>query len=166
VGAALGNTAVRRLSTEERHARRLATVFFHHPQLAEGQSPQRIEALLPEGAWKSLTLRLLEAARDGCFDEGGPLDSLRLAERLDPEQSARMREVAIDDSFLQGESDPRRIRDDLIGWFSKRQRTTASRIVTRQIGSSSEDALQLLITDKQRQLEERRAALSSNSEPE
>ena len=42
---------------------------------------------------------------------GASFDAARLAERLDPEQNARMREIAIDDAFVEGEF------DGLMEWF-------------------------------------------------
>lgn len=163
VSEALGSRAVRRLDTQERHVRRLAALFFHHPELAGGHSRDRIESLLPEGPWQRLILQFVEAAEAGCIDENGAFDSFRLEDRLDPEQRARVREVAIDPAFLGGNLSPARICDDLIRWFTKRRQSSESREMTREM-DRSEKAFELLITEKQRQLEARRAALSAESE--
>ena len=79
--------------------------------------------------------------------------------KLEPEERARVREVAIDPAFLDGHSSPSRICEDLIGWFTKRRRTSESKETTREM-DRSEQALELLVTEKQRQLEARRAALT------
>ena len=164
VSEALGQRAVRRLSTEERQLRQLATLFFHHPKLAQGYSPARMESLLPEGQWRRLIAQLAAAADAGCVDESGAFDMLALEGHLEGEMVVRMREVAIDDAFLEGHSSPVRIRDDLIRWFAKRQRSNEGKNVTRQMGSAESDALRTLLAEKQRQLEERRAALAAESE--
>jgi DNA primase len=163
VSEALGPPAIRRLDTEERNVRRLAALFFHHPELARGHSLDRIEGLLPEGPWQRLILQFVEAAKAGCLDESGHFDSFRLEERLDPDERARVREVAIDEAFLDGHSSPSGICEDLIDWFAKRRRSSEGRETTRGM-DNSEQALQLLITEKQRQLEARRAALSAKAD--
>jgi len=143
-------------AAEERQLRLLAVVLFHHPELVGSELPERLDALLPEGSWKSVVNLLCDAALEGCVDESGGVDLHRVEGLLDEEAASRLRRLAFEPAPDPAESSAATVLEDLLSWFARRRRQAEGRDLTRRLRDPSADAATLL-AEKQRQLEARRA---------
>ena len=150
---------------EEQHLHLLTQLAYLHPTLLSDDLRERIDELVPEGSWKSILLLLIDAAQDGRVDDAGAIDLAVLEDRLDGEAAARLRRVAVDELAQGSETSPERMLDDVLSWFAKRRRAAEKRQVTREFANPEADQEDLL-AKKQKQLEERRAAMRiSNGTP-
>ncbi len=146
-----------RTGREEQHLHRLTQIAYLHPTLLSDNLLERIDDLVPEGSWKAILMLLIDAAQDGRVDDSGAIDLDLLEDRLDTEAAARLRRVAVDDWVQDSDTSPVRMLEDILGWFLKRRRAVEKSQVTREFHNPDADHDDLL-AQKQKQLEERRAA--------
>ncbi|MCZ6783619.1 MAG: DNA primase, partial [Proteobacteria bacterium] len=142
---------------EERQLRLLAALLFRHPRLAERRGPERTLEFVPDGSWKAVLEHLFTAAGEGALDSSGALDLFRVEEGLDEEARSRLREIAFEEALRESETPVEDAFDQVLDWFARRQRKAASEDLTRRMQEPDADDAALL-AEKQRQLEERRAA--------
>ena len=90
------------------------------------------------------------------------LDLHELGAQLDEEARARLHEIAVDDEPIHGELPVEQVFDDLMRWFDSRRRAAERRVVTRRMSEPAADQATLL-SEKQRQLDQRRSALGIDS---
>jgi DNA primase len=143
--------APRRLSPAERHFADVLRILVDHPQCSERTSAASLEALAPDEDFRTLA-----RAVHGLAETGG--DAAALVDAL--AGGARQRFVALASEArpdLEDASFAARILADELAWLARDQQRNHSRALTQNVilGSApSED----LITLKQRELEQRRAA--------
>lgn len=101
----LGLTRARRDVPEQRQLRALARLCLRRPGLIGDEMALKLQEILPVGAWKSIILQLVEAASEGLLISGGDggVDSFAVETRLDEESKRRLREIAIDETPIDGE---------------------------------------------------------------
>ncbi|MCP4036494.1 MAG: DNA primase [bacterium] len=148
----------RQAGREEQHLHLLTQLAYLHPILLSDSLCERIDELVPEGSWKSILMLLIDAVHDGKLDDSGAIDLVLLEDRLDTEAAAKLRRVAVDELAQDSETSPEQMLDDVLTWFAKRRRTAEEDQVTRALRNPDADHDDLL-AKKQKQLEERRAAM-------
>ena len=152
-------------SLETRHLRQLARIVLCHPALATRHPRTTFETLLPDDSWKAVLLHLLDGACAGAGDAEGvapTLDLHELGAQLDEKARALLHEIAVDDEPIHGELPVEQVFDDLVRWFDSRRRAAERRVVTRRMSEPAADQATLL-SEKQRQLDQRRSALGIDS---
>ncbi|MFT5694572.1 MAG: DNA primase [Myxococcota bacterium] len=149
---------------EEQHLHLLTHLVYLHPTLLTDGLRVEINELVPEGSWKAILMLLIDAAQDGQLDDSGAIDLELLENRLDGEAAARLRSVAVDDLGEDSETTPEQTLADVLGWFAKRRRAAAESNLTQRLRDPNAD-LEDLLAQKQKQLEARRAAQKTSSEP-
>lgn len=148
---------------EEQHLHQLTQLAFLYPTLLNESVRGEVDKLVPAGKWKAILTLLIDAARDGKLDDSGAIDLAIIAPLLDSEAAACLRRVAVDDMVEDSETPPERVFEDVLNWFARRQRSEAEESVTRQLRDPNADVEELL-AKKQKQLEERRAAMGSRQQ--
>jgi hypothetical protein len=151
-------------SGAERKLAQLAQLLFKKPELVNGEVQDRIEELVPDGSWKSILRHILAAAREGYVDGSGAVDLLRVEGQLDAEAGSRLHALAVSELFEEIESSPEAILEDHFAWFSNQQRAAAGRDLRRRLSDPQAD-VDALLAERQRQLEEKRAAHGIATEP-
>lgn len=155
-----------RLSREEeaevRLARRLAHLLVEHPDRARRLAGVEVDELVRVAPWDAILRELLaEAARRA---EGDRLDVAGLAERLGGEPGAALRRLAVSNESVAAE-EADRVFDGLVRRLRERRRAQERRALTRRLSEQSPADAAALLAEKQRQLEERRAALGITRPP-
>jgi DNA primase len=147
----------RRCGPEERFARDIARLLLRHPALAARVPEAELLPALPEGIWRELVAQLVEASRSGNATE---VDAGTLADRLGGEARAALLALALEDAPELDELAAAQVLDQTLARLRERRLKEEHRAFTRTLEDlPSADALALL-SAKQRQLEERRAARS------
>ena len=134
----------RRDSREERHLLELAVLYYKYPGLHGRYERARISELLPDCAWKTLVLRLLDAAQNGWVDEDGAIDLFRIEEELDREARTLLREIAVDDALFKGEFSAEQALDALVRRFDKSRKLALQRDLTRRLAEPDADVEALM----------------------
>ena len=147
---------------EEQHLHLLTQLAFLHPTLLTESVRSEVDELIPAGKWKAILTLLIDAAQDGKLDDSGAIDLEIIAPLLDSEAAACLSRVAVDDMVEDSETPPQRVFEDVLNWFARRQRNEAEDSVTRQLRDPNAD-VEKLLAKKQKQLEERRAAMESRT---
>lgn len=151
----------RPVGREEQHLHLLTQLAFLHPTLLGETLRDDVAKLLPAGKWKSILTLLIDAAQDGQLDDSGAIDLEMLEPLLDSEAAACLRRVAVDDMVEDSDTPPEQMFADVLGWFARRKRTEAENSVTSQLRDPNANIDELL-AKKQKQLEERRAAMGTH----
>jgi DNA primase len=137
-GGTLGLVRDRRDLPEERQLRMLARLCLQRPEIVSDEMALKLHDVLPAGAWKSIILQIIEAAADG------RVDSLEFESGLDEEARLRLREIAMDDTPIDGERTADQVFDDLIEWFDLRKLTARERDLKRRLSDPDADHAALL----------------------
>lgn len=137
-GATLGLVRDRRDLPEERQLRMLARLCLQRPEIVSDEMALKLHEALPAGAWKSIILQIVEAAGEG------HVDSFTIESQLDEEARLRLREIAIDDTPIDGERTADQVFDDLIGWFDLRRLTAREKDLKRRLSDPNADHAALL----------------------
>jgi len=142
----LGLTRARRDVPEQRQLRALARLCLRRPGLIGDEMALKLQEILPVGAWKSIILQLVEAASEGLLISGGDggVDSFAVETRLDEESKRRLREIAIDETPIDGERTADQVLDDLIGWFDLRRIAALKQDLKRRMRDPDADHAALL----------------------
>jgi DNA primase len=148
----------------ERKLAELAQLLFKKPNLVTCEVQERIEQIVPDGSWKSILRHIMAAALEGQVDAAGAIDLLRVEEELDAEAGSRLHEIAVSELFEEMEMSPDEILEDHLGWFTKQRRVAAGRDLRRKLSDPEAD-VDALLAERQRQLEEKRAAHGITTEP-
>jgi hypothetical protein len=163
---ALGLVRARRDLPEERQLRALARVCLQRPELVGDEMALKLHEILPVGAWKSIILQIIESAGEGSLITGGEgeggVDSFAVESQLDEEARLRLREIAIDDTPIDGERSAAQVLDDLIGWFDLRRIAAREQDLKRRLRDPDADHTALL-AERHALLLERRAHLGVGS---
>jgi len=146
----------RRSGPEDRHLRQIALIISQHPGLATDTVCARMRDVLPEGRWKDLAFKLVEAGREGCLATDGGIDPSALAERLDADQRALLHDILVDDALLDSEMPVERILEQLLGRYQAKELEAKEKALTRRMQDPDAD-LQTLLREKQALLERKRA---------
>jgi DNA primase len=159
-GEALGVVRARRDAPEERQLRALARLCLRRPELVSDEMALKLQEILPAGAWKSIILQIIESADEGMLLTGqdGGVDSFAVESRLDEDARLRLREIAFDDTPVDGERTADQVLDDLIGWFDLRRIAACEQDVKRRLHDPEADHAALL-AERHTLLLERRAYL-------
>jgi DNA primase len=155
-GATLGLIRDRRDLPEERQLRMLARLCLQRPEIVSDEMALKLHDVLPAGAWKSIILQIIEAAADG------RVGSLEFESGLDEEARLRLREIAMDDTPIDGERTADQVFDDLIEWFDLRKLTARERDLKRRLSDPDADHAALL-EERHALLLERRSHLRIDS---
>jgi hypothetical protein len=137
-GATLGLLRDRRDLPEERQLRMLARLCLQRPEIVSDEMALKLHEVLPVGAWKSIILQIIEAAADG------RVDSLEFESQLDEEARLRLREIAMDETPVDGERTADQVFDDLIGWFELRKLAAREKDLKRRLSDPNADHAALL----------------------
>lgn len=147
----------RRLPAEEaRQARRLAQILLERPELCEEIVPdaeraQRLARFFPEPPWPELFTALASAPREGDLYHA-------LAATLGEDAQELLRSlVAVGGAYDDSEA-ARRVANDTLLWAGERERKRLRRQTTKQLREDPGSDPAEFLAEKQRQLEERRAA--------
>ena len=154
--ATLGLVRDRKDQPEERQLRMLARLCLQRPEVVSDEMALKLHDVLPVGAWKSIILQIIEAAEDG------RVDSFVIESQLDEEARLRLREIAIDDTPIDGERTADQVFDDLIGWFDLRKLTAREKDLKRRLSDPNADHAALL-QERHALLLEKRAHLRVDS---
>ncbi len=141
----------RRFTPAERHFADALRILVDHPSCVERVAAEGLAALAPDADFGELA-RQVHALAEGAGDAASLVDAL--------EGDRRRRFVALASEprpDLEDAAAASRILADELAWLARDQKRSASRALTQSVilGSASPDDL---ITLKQRELEERRAA--------
>ncbi|MCG8588105.1 MAG: DNA primase [Proteobacteria bacterium] len=150
----LPEASVRRLDPREGlQLRRLARALLRDRAVA-GQR-ERLEALLPTGPERQAIAALAELA----VEQGGEgaLDLRPLEDRLEKASFAFLLSAAAEEAEAD-EVDAAHTFAAALQWFERRERRARQRETTRRLQDLDATDARALLADKQRQLEERRAA--------
>jgi DNA primase len=143
----------RPLTLDERRFAEALGLLVDHPESAERLSAERLLAAAPEPGQQTLAGILHERAA------AGRLDVAALLDELSPEQGAPL--SALVSAARAGAPDVERaVRaiEDTLHWLEARRQREAHRSLTRELAASADPNRQAsYLTEKQRQLEERRA---------
>ena len=119
-------------------------LYYKYPGLHGRYERARISELLPDCAWKTLVLRLLDAAQNGWVDEDGAIDLFRIEEELDREARTLLREIAVDDALFKGEFSAEQALDALVRRFDKSRKLALQRDLTRRLAEPDADVEALM----------------------
>ncbi len=155
-GATLGVVRERRDMPEERQLRMLARLCLQRPEIVSDEMALKLHDVLPAGAWKSIISQIIEAAADG------RVDSLGFESQLDEEAKLRLREIAVDDTPVDGERTADQVFDDLIGWFDLRKLAAREKDLKRRLSDPDADH-EALLEERHALLLEKRAHLRVDS---
>ena len=149
-GATLGLVRDRKDLPEERQLRMLARLCLQRPEIVSDEMALKLHDVLPAGAWKSIILQIIEAAADG------RVDALEFESLLDEEARLRLREIAMDETPLDGDRSADQVFDDLIGWFDLRKLAAREKDLKRRLSDPGAD-LAALLEERDALLLEKRA---------
>jgi DNA primase len=141
---------------EDRHLRQLALIVSRHPGLATEMACKRMHDVLPEGSWKDLAFKLIEAAEAGCVDAEGAIDANRAGERLDAADRALLHDITVDDALLDSEIPAEEVFEHLLSRYQVKDLEAKEKELTRRMQDPEAD-LQTLLREKQSLLERKRA---------
>ncbi len=141
---------------EDRHLRQLALIVSRHPGLATEPARERMREVLPEGSWKDLAFKLIEAAAEGCVDANGAIDPTAAGERLDAADRALLHDIIVDDALLDSEIPVQQVFEHLLGRYQVKDLEAKEKELTRRMQDPEAD-LQTLLREKQALLERKRA---------
>jgi DNA primase len=146
---------------EQRFARRLAEVLLDHPGLAHRFRPGEPAGLVRDPAWCSL----LEAMVRVCGAHGMALGGSAADAAYAPDELERLCALDCQDRLSLSAEEAVRVLDDTLERLRETRRKDERQLLTRQLGEPGAADLQPLIVEKQRQLEQRRAAQGLDPNP-
>jgi DNA primase len=160
----LGLQRERRDAPEARQLRALASLCLQRPQLVGDETALRLQEILPEGSWKSIILKIIQAAADGELLVGGEggVDPFAVERQLDEDAVRRLREIAVDDTPIDTERSVDQVLDDLIGWFDLRRLAAREQELKRKLRDPNEDH-DALLAERHSLLLERREKIALRS---
>jgi len=151
---ALREQAPRHLGPEERWYGEALRHLIEHPEIAREAPEAGLLDQAPDEDWRALALALFEAAR------AGNLDPAALYDRLDSAAGARLSALASAGPLaLERAEDALRALRDIHAKLARQQRRSEARELNARIARSGDDLA--LLREKQRQLEQKKAAIES-----
>ncbi len=142
----------RRAGPVERNLATLARVLLAHPAQSARLPRDEILSLVERGPHRELVAAVIDAGR-----QAERVDVAELADRLEADACRLLTALAADECAIDEDAAAQTI-DDTVAWLRKRRRNERERALTRRFEDPAADAAALLAA-KERQLEERRAAL-------
>lgn len=147
---------------EDRVARSLARVLLAHPALAGRPADGVLESALPDGPARELALALRQS-----MVSSGRAVVAELTDRLEGETRDLLLALAADDEADLDADEAVRALDDTLAWLVRRQRAAEAKALTERVRRSAEESGPdaALLAAKQRQLEQKKAALGIHPGP-
>jgi DNA primase len=158
---AVATPRVLALDPEQRFARRLAEVLLDHPGLAHRFRPGEPAGLVRDEAW----CNLLEAMVRVCGDHGMALGGSAVEAAYAPELLERLCALDCQDRLSLSPEEAVRVLDDTLERLREARRRDERQVLTRQLGEPGVDGRHPLLVEKQRQLEQKRAARGLDPNP-
>ncbi len=149
------------LDPEQRFARRLAEVLLDHPGLAHRFRPGEPAALVRDAAWCGL----LESIVRVCVEHGMALGGSAVEDAYAPEELQRLCALDCQERISFTPEEAVRVLDDTLESLRQRRRAEVQRETTRRLAESPPSEHPALLLEKQRQLEQRRAARGLDPTP-
>jgi hypothetical protein len=149
------------LDPEQRFARRLAEVLLDHPGLAHRFRPGEPAGLVRDAGW----CELLEAMVRVCGDHGMALGGSAVEAAYAPELLERLCALDCQDRLSLSPEEAVRVLDDTLERLREARRRDERQVLTRQLGEPGVDGRHPLLVEKQRQLEQKRAARGLDPNP-
>ncbi|HET6303434.1 MAG TPA: DNA primase [Myxococcota bacterium] len=146
---------------EQRFAQRLAEVLLDHPALAHRFRPGEPAALVRDAAWCTL----LEALVRTCGEHGMALGDSAVEDAYAPEEFQRLCALDCQERISLTPEEAVRVLDDTLENLRQRRRAEVQRETTRRLAESPPSEHPALLLEKQRQLEQKRAARGLDPKP-
>jgi DNA primase len=152
---------VPRQSPEDRFAHRVGKLLLAYPHLAEEHLlPDEPESLFRDPEWRAVLRTLGVACR--CQ---APIDVASLADQLQGEERRRLLALACDEESAPVGDDAARVLDDTLRGLRERRLAEEQRALTRRLADDPAADARGILAEKQRQLEQKRAARGLGAAP-
>lgn len=149
------------LDSEQRAARKLVEVLLEHPTLAHRFRPGEPGSLVDDPPWRSV----LEAMVRVCREHGVALGTSAVEDAYAPDERELLFALACGERLVSTLEEGVRVVDDTLEKLRGRRRLEAQSATTRRLAESPPGELPALLLEKQRQVEQRRAAQGLDPNP-
>jgi DNA primase len=146
---------------EQRFAKRLAEVLLDHPTLVHRFRPGEPGALVRDDAWRAL----LESMLRSCAEHGAALGDSALEAAYSEDERRILFALDCEERISLEPEEAVRVLDDTLENLRNRRRVETQRATTRRLAESPPSEHPALLLEKQRQLEQKRAARGLDPNP-